>query len=704
MEFAPDGRLFILLQGGTIRIYENGSLLSTPFMSIPVHNDGERGLLGIAFDPNFNSNNYIYVYYTTHPSTPPIHNRISRFTANGNVVLPNSEVIIFELNNLGAATNHNGGQLAFKGNFLYAAIGDGGENPNNAQDRTNLFGSILRINKNGTIPSSNPFYGSLSGNNRAIWAYGLRNPFAFDFQPGSNLMYINDVGNQSFEEINNGQAGANYGWPAVEGDTVIGTKPPGYVGPIHTYPIQNNPQCAITGGAFYNPQSRQFPSSYTGDYFFADYCSSQIFVYDSGSDSAATFASNTLPSIVDLEVGPDGALYYLSYANAALSRITYQNDEAAPTISVQPQDVEVGVGQTAQFTCSATGSQPITYRWQRNNSNIPNANSTTYEIASASPNDDNDGANFRCIAKNDFGQATSNSATLSVSPGTAPTPSIAINLPGSANSNLYEAGKMLEFAGSYTDPDDEDSDLPDSSFDWWIDFHHDEHVHPFRSKASLRDRRSDSVQIDDQGHTEANVWLRVYLTVTDTNGLKNTTYIDVYPLVSQLTLNSSPSGLILNLDGQPAITPHVFPSVSGVQRIITAPLTQMLAGLDYSFENWGHGGNASQTIVTPPTNRTYTANYVFRSPDNAAPLRNVFSTATPTLTWGSITWAMGYQVEVSRQSNFSSVDFARDDLDMNTLNVTTSSLPDGVYYWRVRAQQANGSWGRWSPTEIFVIN
>src|SRR6266403_3986437 len=109
MAFAPDGRLFVCLQGGQVRVIKNGSLLSTPFVSLTVDSAGERGLLGIAFDPNFATNHYLYVYYTV--ATSPIHNRVSRFTAAGDTAVPGSEAIILELDNLISATNHNGGAL-----------------------------------------------------------------------------------------------------------------------------------------------------------------------------------------------------------------------------------------------------------------------------------------------------------------------------------------------------------------------------------------------------------------------------------------------------------------------------------------------------------------------------------------------------------------------------------------------------------------
>src|SRR5262245_61455047 len=153
MEFAPDGRLFVCEQGGRLRVIKNGLLLPTPFLTVTVDSSGERGLLGVTFDPNFQANQYVYIYYTA--TTPAIHNRISRFIANGDVAVAGSEAIILELNNLSSATNHNGGAIHFgEDGKLYAAVGENA-NGNNAQSFSNLLGKMLRINPDGTIPTDN---------------------------------------------------------------------------------------------------------------------------------------------------------------------------------------------------------------------------------------------------------------------------------------------------------------------------------------------------------------------------------------------------------------------------------------------------------------------------------------------------------------------------------------------------------------------
>jgi glucose/arabinose dehydrogenase len=307
MAFAPDGRLFVCQQGGQLRVIKNGSLLSTPFVGLTVDSSGERGLLGIAFDPNFATNHYVYVYYTV--ATSPIHNRVSRFTAAGDTATPGSEVVILNLDNLSSATNHNGGAIHFgPDGKLYIGVGENA-NGANSQTLSNLLGKILRINSDGTIPTENPFYNSASGNNRAIWALGLRNPFTFAFQPGTTRLFINDVGQSTWEEINDGIAGSNYGWPITEGPT----SNPAFRSPIYFYGhgTTDTTGCAIVGGAFYNPPVPQFPSSYTGKYFFADLCSGWIRVFDPAAGTTTGFATG-ITTPVDLHVGPDGALYYLA--------------------------------------------------------------------------------------------------------------------------------------------------------------------------------------------------------------------------------------------------------------------------------------------------------------------------------------------------------------------------------------------------------
>ena len=275
-----------------------------PFLTVSVNSSGERGLLGVAFDPTFANNQY--VYYTT--TSNPIHNRISRFTANGDGALAGSEQVIVELDNLNA-TNHNGGAIHFGSDGkLYLAVGDNAVS-SNLQSFSNRHGKILRLNPDGTIPGDNPFLNQTSGANQSIGAMGLRNPFTFNVHPGNGRMHINDVGAGTREKVSEGQAEANYGWPSCEGTVGAGCGNPDFTPPLFDYGHSGG-NCAITGGVFYT--GTEYPSGYADAYFDADYCCQWInYVTPGGYNNQTAFGTNLGRSAVDLQVH-DGKLYYLT--------------------------------------------------------------------------------------------------------------------------------------------------------------------------------------------------------------------------------------------------------------------------------------------------------------------------------------------------------------------------------------------------------
>jgi glucose/arabinose dehydrogenase len=589
MQFAPDGRLFVAEQGGRLRVIKNGALLSTPFVTLTVSSTGERGLLGIAFDPSFATNQFVYLYYTA--TSPTIHNRISRFTANGDLAVAGSETIILELDNLSSATNHNGGALAFgPDGKLYAAVGENA-NGANAQLFTNLHGKMLRINKDGSIPTDNPFYGTTSGNNRAIYSLGLRNPFTFAFNPARAEMFINDVGQNTWEEINDGLAGANYGWPDTEGVT----SDPRFVSPRYAY-NHSASGCAITGGAFYSPVNQQFPADYLNDYFFADYCAGWIRKLDPGNGNAVVTFATGISSPVDLKVGDDGALYYLARGSGGVYRISYA--ASTPSITSHPTSRTVAPGASVTFSVRATGPAPLSYQWQRNGANIPGATAQDYTLTAAATDN---AARFRAVVTNDAGSVISNEAVLTVTTNQPPTATITQPAAGA----LYSGAAVVSYAGTGSDP--QDGALPASAFTWRVDFHHDAHSHPFVPSTS--GTTSGSFTVPTTGHTETNVWYRIFLTVTDSGGLTHTTSRDVLPRKVNLTLATNPAGLQLRLDAQPIATPLTFESVVGIVRGIEAPATQVSGGTTYEFVSWSDGGAAAHNISTPAANTTYTATY-----------------------------------------------------------------------------------------------
>jgi glucose/arabinose dehydrogenase len=269
-------------------------------------------------DPAFVSNGYVYVYYTA--STPVAHNRVSRFTAAGDQAQPGSELVLLDLNPLSSALNHNGGGLHFgPDGKLYIGVGENA-NGANAQTLTNLLGKVLRMNADGSVPSDNPLLAQTSGINQLIWAYGLRNPYTFAFQPGTGRLLINDVGQDTWEEINVGRAGANYGWPTTEGVTTN----PAFDSPLYAYPHSGGPVtgCAIVGADFYDPPTVALPAAFLHQFLFMDFCGGWIRRLDPATGTVSDWLTG-FSSPVDLRVASDGSVFVLSQGGGTLQRVTY---------------------------------------------------------------------------------------------------------------------------------------------------------------------------------------------------------------------------------------------------------------------------------------------------------------------------------------------------------------------------------------------
>ncbi|HET9227134.1 MAG TPA: PQQ-dependent sugar dehydrogenase [Thermoanaerobaculia bacterium] len=566
MALAPDGRIFVCEQTGALRVIKDGRLLPQPFATVPVFTEGERGLLGVTFDPDFPRTPHVYVYYTA--TKPIVHNRVSRFTAAGDRVVPGSETAILDLPQL-AKPIHNGGAMHFgPDGYLYVAVGENAV-PENAQNLNNPLGKILRIRKDGSIPSDNPFPGS------AIWAYGLRNPFSFAFQPGTGRMFINDVGKKTWEEINEGEPGANYGWPLTEGPTTD----PAYHAPLYAYRHGPTPAtgCAISGGAFYDPAEPRFPAEHLGSYFFADFCSGWIRRLDPATKTAHDFARD-IGGPIGLQVGDDGSLYYLAYEDGTVSRIDYTGS-LEPRITAQPLDVKVSVGATVSFAVGASGAPPLHYQWRRNGAGLPGATGSSHTLTAE------ESAVFDVVVSNDHGSVTSDPATLTVVTDPPPMPRITAPAPGL----LYEGGQTIAFAGEGP-----------GLLTWRIDFHHAEHFHPF--VPDLPRVTGGTFTIPTIGETATDVWFRIHLTAKDSNDLTGTTFVDIHPRKVRMTFLTDPAGLPVLLDGEPRTTPFTEEAVAGLTRTIgLAPQP------GYEPLSWSDGGAPVHEITA--SEATYTATF-----------------------------------------------------------------------------------------------
>jgi glucose/arabinose dehydrogenase len=334
---APDGsgRLFIVEQTGRIKIHQYGQVLATPFLSIPtqVSTGGEQGLLGLAFHPGFKTNHKLYINFTDLNGDTVIR-EYRTSTSNPNVVLTSTARTILKVAQ--PYDNHNGGMLAFgPDGYLYIGLGDGGSGGdpgNRAQNKDSLLGKILRIDVNGTTtttkyrnPSTNPFVGRAGRNE--IWQYGLRNPWRFSFDRATGNLWIGDVGQGSWEEIDRAVRtssgagrGVNWGWRLFEGfhcyNPATGCNPVGITKPVVEYD-HNGGRCSVTGGYVY--RGNKVPAL-VGGYVFADYCSGEIWVINATATSPAARKLLLDTDLMISSFGEDAAgnLYVLDLAGGRM--------------------------------------------------------------------------------------------------------------------------------------------------------------------------------------------------------------------------------------------------------------------------------------------------------------------------------------------------------------------------------------------------
>lgn len=328
---AADGskRVFIVQQGATIRVYDSAFNFLSVFLTVSnVNVGGERGLLSMAFHPDYTSNGFFYVYYTNTAGDL----EIARYhvSSNANVADAASKVLVITIPHA-TNSNHNGGELHFGNDgYLYLSTGDGGgggDQPNNAQNTAVLLGKILRFNVNTS--STAPYYNIPAGNpyNNEIFDLGLRNPYRWSFDRLTNDMWIGDVGQDSFEEIDYRAAGStggvNYGWHCYEGNNTYNSTGCGpisnYVFPAYTYPSQN-PSAAITGGVVYRGAMQ--PALY-GYYVAADFYSGIFYmITPDGLGSFTTLTQTLAPTgIVDFGETENGEAYVVSLISNAVYRL-----------------------------------------------------------------------------------------------------------------------------------------------------------------------------------------------------------------------------------------------------------------------------------------------------------------------------------------------------------------------------------------------
>ena len=649
LAFTPDGRMLITTQPGQLRVLTGGSLLPTPALSLSstrICANSERGLLGVAVDPSFAANRFIYLFYTwnklgnscpTGSATNPV-NRVSRFTlADDNTVDINSELVLID-NMPSFAGNHNAGDLEFgKDGNLYVTIGDGGcdyagnsgcAGANDAaRDQNVLTGKVVRITPSGGIPLDNPFTGldsercNVNGRTvdpakkcRETFAWGLRNPFRFAFDPNAagTRFFINDVGQNAWEEIDEGLAGADYGWNVREGHcangstTNCGAPPAGMTNPVFDYGRSDG--CgSITGGAFVPNGS--WPAPYEGAYLFADYVCGNIFrlvPQTGGGYTHAAFATGLgAGSAVHMAFGPSGsgqALYYTTYAGGgevrrivhtgAVNRAPTADLTASPTAGPAPLSVTLDGSASSDPDPGDT----LTYVW-----NFGDGSPTSETSSPTTTHSYADGTYTATLTVRDNHGATSPPDAVRIDAGnTAPQPVIGSPAAG----ERFAVGQTLTLSGSASDP--QDGSLPAGSLTWTVIRHHADHTHPYLGPTTGNDVQITAPPPEDLAAT-TNSYLEVRLTTTDSQGLSATATRRVDPRLVNVTFATKPKGLTLGVNGTSFAAPRTFVSWEGYDLGVSAANQG-----NYVFVSWSDGGAATHTIRTPATARTYTA--TFRKP------------------------------------------------------------------------------------------
>ena len=610
-EIAPDGRIFVLERTGAVKIVKNGQVLAQPFANLPSAASGDRGLIGIAFDPLFGqTNHHVYFYYTG----LDLLNHLVRFDASSDVGADGPYQIFATQSP--SQLLHVGGSIAFgPDGKLYFAVGDNGY-PANAQDLSNPHGKILRINPDGSIPSDNPFYGQASKVG-AIWAYGFRNPWRFQFDPATGQLYGGDVGDSSWEELNRIVAGGNYGWPLAEG--ICTANCTGLINPIHTYP-HNGQSAAVTGGPVY--RGSMFPAEYQGRLFFGDYAQGFLKTAQLSLGGTVTSVSGfdaSAGTVVDMKVASDGSLYYLNIFPGELRRITYSATSHPPIAQASASATQGVAPLQVQFSSAGSSDpdgDPLTFQWDFGDgtaSSVANPDKT-FAVRGV--------YTVRLTVSDGVTQIAATPIVIQV--GVPPV--LTVSAP--TNGALYRAGDTITYSASAVDF--AGRTLADSAFTTEVRFHHGTHVHPFLGPLTSR---TGSFTIPTTGEESADTWYEVIITATDADGLPTTKSVNINPRKTHVALNSVPPGLTLLVDGVPTSTPYTTESVVGFQREIAAPPTTVGAnGAVYHFTGWSDGQAIRHVITAADTDTAYTATYAPSAPFVGEYFANLALSGAPVLT------------------------------------------------------------------------
>ena len=642
MAWTPDGRMLVISKLGRLVVMEEGRPNQVALDIGPrICAAAELGLLGIAVDPKFAENRFVYVYYSRdrggqcgEPRTPnqPV-NQVGRFVLpDTNVIDPASEKVIVG-NIISSAAHHVGGDLEFGADdYLYITVGDGvcsvrgeqrcGVLNTNAQDPAVPQGKVLRVGRAGRAAATNPYVGTPGGRRctdpagipagtgpcKEIYAMGFRNPFRFARKPGTSIFFVNDVGEQTWEEIDRLVPGRNYGWNKREGFCATGSTTDcgtvrGLQDPIHAYPHEDNCR-SVTGGAFV--PSGLWPG-FEGSYLFADYACGNVWRLDrqaDGSFARRPFSSG-LSGPTQLRFGPHGdtqALYYLSIFDGEVRRILSATANSQPTASFwyTPDGTEVLFDGAASRDGDAE-DEIASWSWDFGDG-TPVVETTGPTVSHT----------YATVGEKTVTLTVTDSRGLASAPVSRTVhsgehaPSLTFTQP--AADALFSVDDPFTVAVSATD--EEDGDLAGSSVTWLIKRQHADHVHPFLGPVtgtSIQGVYPEAENLDAAGDSR----LVVEVTAVDSLGHSTTLKRTLEPRKVALTFLTRPRGGSVAVEGELGATRRDVVSWVGHEFAVRAP-DQRIDGQRYVFDRWSDGRSRVHGIVSPADPTTYVA--IFRRP------------------------------------------------------------------------------------------
>ena len=590
--FTPDGDVLVAEKNGAIQLVEDGVVHGHPLIELATAGSDERGLLGLEVDPDFAANGYVYVGYTAADNL----DRLSRFTMSGHEIDPASELVLIQSQQDANVFHHSGSVRFGPDGKLYWTLGMNTNNQN-PPNLGNVHGKMHRVNADGTIPEDNPFVGT-PGAEPSVWAYGLRNSFRWDIVPSgpsAGKMLAGDVGGSEWEELNLVERGANYGWPQVEG--VCADCP--YAQPVWTYPHTAPPASAGSISAVEVYDGGLLGAEYENAVFVADYTLGFVKYLKMDAAFETVVSEHDFDTEagtpVELQTGPDGALYQLNIYPGELYRIApsggNRTPEAAASATPDNGEAPLEVAFSSEGSADPDGD-PLTYAWDFGDGGTSTEADPVHTYVE-------EGVYEATLTVSDGDK----SAVASVEVQAGNTRPEAVILTPEAGLH-YDGGDVVAFSGSASDP--EDGALGAAALSWTVQFHHADHVHPFYGPAE--GSATGEITIPTAPHGADNTFYRITLTATDAGGLTDTAFVDVHPNLVDVTIGTDPPGLAFTLDGRPSgqTTKRM---VVGTQYVLDAASPQYAGEERYRFDAWSTGADRQHVFTAPEADTTVTAEF-----------------------------------------------------------------------------------------------